>query len=506
MPLPLFVEIPFYDPSQHSGTAKLLGLEPNGCVKVQFVIGRGKPRVLPVHRLRAEDAAIVAQHMKEMSARAGAPKAEGANDNRKPASSPSSASGCSKGLQFPCVRSVPTWTRLLCFGDVCARRKCFSEEGLKALWSLFLPTKAEEWLASLASSKVNFEAMSRTFAKLWWDYCCASAHTNDKDLDKRGKLLVLELVCAELSKAESKHGCVFSALLMQVGVLPFHDQSVCYIGADLDSVGYNHKVDCGKVGPLVKASALLRHETTSRAARGALARLRNPKAKAVWLLQKKSKNFKRMRKYMLEKFLNEEGEAPTRMLPGTTTISYWSDEAETYVQADDFHTTLDAVSFKRCGDELTVGDVWLQHGQEEWRVLEVQQAHGGNANRVSVRVKRGSVVKEEACAAARVVPVARKKAVRDVERFLSKHPDVVDTMCLSTGHPAVRMNKARKRLAVAKMVCTERPIRCSWPEYVLWRCATSLAVSSFQSRRHRVASAHASSARYHWLCTENLDM
>lgn len=508
MSLPPLVEIPFYDPAQDSGTARLLGLEPDGRVKVQFVIGRGRPRVLPVSLLRKEDAALVTQCRNEiLKKEAAVQETESSskhNGESASAGGSSSISVRSNNFEFPRPRSLATWSRLLSFGDACASRKCFSETGFKALWALILPWKAEVWLASL-SSKVNYTAMMTTFCRLWWKYCCATAHTTGEDLDKRSKLLVLELVCAELCKAKSKHGCVFSALLMQVGLLPFHDQSVCYVGANLDDVGYNHKVDCGKVGPLVKASALLRHETRSQAARRALETLRNPRSKAVWLLQKKSKNFMRMRKYMLKKFLPDGG-VVTRMLPGTTTISYWSDEEEAYVQADDFHTTLDAVAFKRCGDEIVAGDIWLQQGLEEWRVKEIQQCYQGNADCVSVTVKRGSVVKTEVCAATRVLPVGRKRAVREVEEFLLHHPDVVDTMCLSTGHPAVHMKKTRKRLAVSNMVCREKPIECSWQEYVLWRCATSLAVSSFEERRFRVASAHAKNARYNWLCGNDLDV
>ncbi|MBM93559.1 MAG: hypothetical protein CMF51_02260 [Legionellales bacterium] len=410
MSLPSFVEIPFYDPSQDSGTAKLLGLAPGGCVRVHFVIGRGRPRVLPISRLAEEDAAIVTEYARGGEfEKAAKPQAVLEVAEEESGSANASGSTCEletdeDKLEFPCVKSLSTWTRLLRFGDACASRRCFSEEGMKALWALFLPRKAEVWLDSL-SSKVDYEGIIRMFARVWWKYCCACAHTSDKDVDKRTKIMLLELVCSELSKVKSKHGCVFSALLMQVGILQFHDQSLCYVGANLDCVGYNHKVDCGKVGPLVKASSLLRHERVSVTARRSLAKLRNPKAKVVWLLQKKSKNFQRMRRYMLRKF-QKEGEAPTRMLPGTTTISYWSDEKEEYVEAKDFHTTLDAVTFKRCGDELIAGDVWLQHGREEWRVREIQQSHGGNADRVCVHVKRGSVLKLEDCATTRVVPTA----------------------------------------------------------------------------------------------------
>ena len=475
---PRVVIVPPYDPSCKSGPARLLSVVAADRVKVKFVISGGRACVIPLSRLRPEDRDAVALWYRYQS------------HDEKAAEEPSSWK--------PFKKDTPTWHRVLSYGALCRSGQALSCVGMRALWGVVLPHRANSWLGGM--SALPLETLLSHFVGVWWHYCCACAHTEVESLTLRQRILVLELMCGSLERKSTRHGCVFGALLMQVVSLFCHDQSVCYVGANLDNVGYNHRVDCGKIGPVVRASALRRHEQASNHASFALSRVSNPKTRIVWLLQRPSMNFRRLRKYKLfDKFADGEGGC-TRLEPGTNNIKYWSEELEDHVCATDFHTTLDGVEFKRCGDQLKAGDTWLESGKLEWLVLSIEP--GGSCSRPPqiIHLKgAGGQTRLVRCPFSRLFAVGTQKKSEDVVRFLRDAPDVVDTLCLSTGHPSKQMLTERSRVKLGDVPCGEAPIRCSWKEYVLWRCAVSIAVSSMDKDRARVALPYVKRARLAWL-------
>ena len=473
---PRVVRVPPYDPSCNSGPATLLSVVAADRVKVKFIIGGGRASVIPLSRLSPEDRDEVALWYRYQSHEEGAAK---------------------PSLWKPFEAETPTWRRLVSYGALCKSGHALSSAGMRALWGIVLPGRANVWLDKARS--LPLRKLLSHFVDVWWSYCCACSHADAEKLNLRQRVFVLELMCVRLQRKKSRHACVFAALLMQIVVLFCHDQSACYVGADLDSIGYNHRVDCAKIGPVVRASALCRHERTSESASSALSRVRDPKARIVWLLQRPSMKFRRLRKYKLfDKFADGEG-GHTRMEPGTNRIKHWSEELEDYVYANDFHTTLDGVEFKRCGDQLKPGDTWLESGDREWLVKSIEPEASCSRPAQIVRLQgaqgRTKLVR---CPFDRMFPVGTTKYCEDAVRFLRDAPDVVDTLCLSTGHPSDHV-RTRSRVRLSDVPCEEAPIRCPWEEYLLWRCAVSVAVSLLDEQSARVAMPYAKRARLSWL-------
>lgn len=485
MPLPSVVSVPFYDPSRRSGAAFLLSVVSKDSVKVKFIVGGGRAQKIALSRLSAEDQkAVTSWYTDEGGAFASSP--------------PPSASGPTASPPWkPFEKKMSTWHRLLFYGGLCRSGHALSDTGMRALWGVVLPDRANEWLDKMSS--LPLKSLLSHFITVWWHYCCACAHTKVESLTARQRVLVLELMCFSMQQKGSKHCCVFSALLMQIIVLFCHDQSLCYVGADLNDVGYNYRVDCGKIGPVVKFSALLRHAGKAECALTAVSRVREPKSCIVWLLQKPSLKFRRLRKYRLyDKFLSAEGKN-TRLEVGTNRIKFWNEDAEDYVYADDFHTTLDGVVFKRCGDQLQEGDVWLENGGKEWIVESIEPQGSSGRPPVVVHLRRQGETKSMHCPYNRTIPLGTKKKCMDAITFLRENPDVVDTMCLSTGPSPEHMRKSRSRTKLGQIRCNEIPIQCSWEEYLLWRCVVSAAVSSMDEQGTRVATPFINRARLAWL-------
>jgi len=494
MSLPRVVSVPPYDPSCKSGPATLLSVEANDCVKVKFIVSGGRACVVPLSRLRAKDREAVLEWRSRqvMGQPKGEPKAEPkAEPKGEPEREP-------EPEWEPLEPELSTWHRLLSYGALCKRGHTISCSGMRALWGLVLPHRAGSWLDK--ESSLPLDKLLSHFVDVWWRYCCACSHADEDKLNLRQRIFVLELMCVRLQRKKSRHTCVFGALLMQVVVLFCHDQSICYIGADLDNVGYNHRVDCAKIGPVVRASALCRHESTSECVSFSLSKVRNPKKPIVWLLQRPSMKFRRLRKYKLfSKFADGEG-GYTRMEPGTNRIMHWNEELEDHVYAEDFHTTLDGVEFKRCGDQLRPGDTWLESGSREWLVLSIEP-DGSCSHPPHVVCLKGAEGQKRSmrCPFDRMFAVGTTKYCEDAVRFLRGAPDVVDTLCLSTGHPLDQMRTSRSRVKMSEVPCDEAPILCSWKEYLLWRCAVSITVSLMDKQCQRVAMPYAKRARLAWL-------
>lgn len=475
MSLPSVVTVPFYDPSCKSGVARVLSVANGGAtVVLKFVIGGGRACAIPVERLCANDREAVALW---------------------------AASHCAAETQLPWTpfeQNASTWSRLLRYGEVCKSGQALSAVGMRALWAVVLSDKANRWLDG--STDLPLRKLLSCFVGVWWHYCCACAHTEVNSLSPRQRVFVLELMCHSIQKRGSRHACVFSALLMQIVLLFCHDQSVCCAGANLDDVGYNHKVDCAKIGPVVKFSALLRHASRAKCAESAVAKVRDPRRRIVWLLRKPSLKFKRLRKLNLLKFRRSDG-SQERLEAKTNKIKYWNEDEENYVYAPDFHTSLDAVEFKRCGDQLQLGDVWLESGSEEWTVVDVKPMDfTSKPAPVWVSLRRGELTKRVCCPFARTVPVGSLKQCEGAVAFLRDNPDVVDGMSLSTGPPLEHSRKIRLRPKLCNLKCRREPIQSSsWEEYLLWRCAVSTAVSSMDERSARVAAPYTKTAKFSWL-------
>lgn len=500
--LPSVITVPFYDPSRKSGAARLLSIGEKS-VKVKFIISGGRAQEIPLARLSTEDREAVALWYRYTSHDEGA--AEGAAEVAAEVAAEGAAEGAAGcGAEKappppwePFKRGTSTWHRLLCYGSVCRSGHALSSVGMRALWGVILPDKANNWLDNM--NALPLKTLLSHFITVWWHYCCACAHTDVKTLTPRQRVFVLELMCSSMQQRGSKHSCVFSALLMQIVLLFCHDQSVCGIGADLNDVGYNHKIDCGKIGPVVEFSALLRHAETAECASSTVSKVRQPKRRIVWLLQRPSMKFRRLRKYKLyDKFVSAEG-GNTRLEASTNRIKYWNEEAEDHIYASDFHTTLDSVAFKRCGDELQEGDVWLENATEEWLVESVEPQGSSARPPVVVKCTRRGKTRLVQCAFNLTIPVGTTKECRDAVLFLRDNPDVVDTMCLSTGPPPGNMGKLRPRPKLCDISCQEVPIKCSWEEYLLWRCAVSASALSMDERCARVAAPFIKRAGLAWL-------
>ena len=478
--LPQVVCVPPYDPSCHSGPARIVRVKNEDTVVLKFIIGGGRPQAVSIARLAPKDRDAVQSwwHHRVSEWR-------------------------------PFESGTPTWHRLIRYGSVCERGQGMTATGMKTLWGLFMSDLACQWLETKGG--LPLETLLQQFTEVWWHYCCACAHADSTRLTPRQKLLVLELMCASLEKKENKHASVFVALLMQVVLIRCHDQSLCHIGADLSNVGYNHRVDCGKVGCVVKASALCRHETTTPCAAASIGRVRKRRKPIVWLLQKRSLKFKRCRRYKLFDEFDDGKGGLSRMERGTNRIKYWNEDEEDYVYADDFHTTLDAVEFKRCGDQVRSGDVWLEDGVHEWKVSAVNpveatpSAHPKSNRRCRLHLHAVDDKTKERVVVfpyQQTIPTGTRRQCDEAISFLSQSPDVVNTMALSTGHPFKQMRTTRAKVKVCNVKCCTRPMTpsgCCWAQYVLWRCAVSITLGSMEGFCHRVAAPYAKKARTSWL-------
>lgn len=476
MSLPSVVTVPFYNPSCRSGAAHLLSVVDSANVRVKFVIGGGRPCVVALERLAKEDREAVASYWTSKKEKEELEKLRLAV----------------RWTSFK-ERETSTWGRLLRYGEICRDGHALSAVGMRALWGVALSDRANAWLDS--HQDLPLQRILSCFVDVWWHYCCACAHTKVNGLDSRQKILVLELMCHSMSQKGSRHACVFGALLMQIVLLFCHDQSLCCAGANLDDVGYNHKVDCAKIGPVVRFSAVFRHSSTAACAAMSVSRVKDPKARIVWLLQKPSLKFRRLRKLNLFKFANG-----TRLDPNTSKIKYWSEDKEDYVYATDFHTTLDAVEFKRCGDQLRVGDICLENGTAEWKVMNIE-CDASNAHRppVAVTLRREGRTKIVRCPFTRVMPVGTLNNCENAVAFLRDNPDVVDAMSLSTGPLVEHTRKSRSKMKMCDIHCRKAPLRCSWSEYLLWRCAVSAVTSCMDGQCARVVAPYARMAKFSWL-------
>jgi hypothetical protein len=331
----------------------------------------------------------------------------------------------------------------------------------------------------------------RSFVDIWCTYCGALAHCDYNCMDMRSKLLVLNLVCDNIEMA-GNIGNVFASLLMQCLVATRHDQSLCSVIADMDDIGYAKRVDRAKPGVLVSSLALLRHEAAYPAAKQSLGKFRTPLARVVWQVKssESATTFLRVAKNRLFCFPTGSGVA-SRLHPVTNEIRYWSSELEQYVPKKEFYTTLDGMLFKKAY-QLKAGDCVLNR-----RV-------GRACKIVSVDAQPDGMRVVMQHANSRVVELKPKNAYvltgdgaggREVTRLLKECPDVVHTLSMSVGHP-VRYMKKRKRALTAS---SERPLRLTFDEYVVWRCSVAAALASLSGRHRKEASKIAVRARTHLL-------
>jgi hypothetical protein len=386
------------------------------------------------------------------------------------------------------LRSLPTWDRLLIFGGVCDANNVYSEEGVRSLSSLLLPDGVLSWLGSLPASR-SFASSMRSFVQIWCTYCGALAHCDYGSMDTRSKLLALNLVCDDIESGGGS-GNVFSSLLMQCLVSTRHDQSLCSVIADVDNIGYAKRVDRAKPGVLVSSLALLRHESVYLAAKRAMDKFRAPLQRAVWQVKsnKNATTFLRVARGKLFCFPTDSGVA-SRLHPATNEIRYWSSELEQYVPKKEFYTTVSDVSFKKV--------CWLEPG-----ALVLNCAKGGCASKVvSVKAQASAMqlVVEHANTRARItkskndyVLTEDSRCGQSVARLLEQCPDVVHTLCMSTGHPAGYMKKRRGRVLSAFDL---RPMRLPFDQYVVWRCAVAAAVAGASGRQKKGSLKNAFEAR-----------
>lgn len=398
----------------------------------------------------------------------------------------------------PVQPNTPTWRRLLIYGDCSSKGLAFSDVGMRCLWSLFLDKRSNVWLNGNNAHLPDLSECMNAFYELWWEYCVSCAHATPSLLTHRHSILVLELICGSMAKANSKHTRVFAALLMQTVVVYCNDQSLCSIVADSDDVGYAHRVDKAKIGVVMKAKSLLRHEGGHPELRNAMDALRDPKRVAVWLLKNASGKFKRLGKKKLHEFpLPGGGAQKSRVDPVTGNIKFWSEELDVWVDTNDYYTTLDGVRFKRCGDQLRAGDTVLL--SEEFTVLRVESAELDTKGKKNVvLLSQGGREETLSCPYKKVFPVGTRAGSDSVLTALKKCPDVMDTMCLSVGHPTGFMRK-RRRTKVNEMQCGVAPLKCPWKHYVLWRCAVAAAGASLGLPELRVAQPYLRQARFSWL-------
>lgn len=395
-------------------------------------------------------------------------------------------------------RSLLTWDRLLRFGGVCDANNVCSKEGLQSLSSLLLPDGVLLWLDTLPAS-TSFAGSMRSFVDIWCTYCGALAHCDYSAMETREKLLVLNLVCDDIESGGNS-GNVFASLLMQCLVSGRHDQSVCSVVADLDNIGYAKRVDRAKPGVLVSSLALLRHESGYPAAKRAMDKFRAPLTRAVWQVKsnKEATTFLRVARGRLYCFPTDSG-VSTRLHPATNEIRYWSAESESYVPKREFFTTVDGVSFKKAadlvnGDRVLNKDVGGVHSQTvvsseicgEMAKLVLEYTN----SRVSVHKPKHSYVL-----------TGDGTNGRDVARLLKECPDVTHTLCMSVGHPKEYMKKRRGGGVLS--ACETRPMRLSFDQYVVWRCAVAASVAGMSGRHKKKATKKALEARTHLLVEQS---
>ena len=486
-----------YDPRKPYGVARLLGVVDAETVTVQFVLGRKKVCNVPSKHLAQPLAIVPSSPIQIPSAVPELPRQQPVEPVEEPAVEPAvEQASCAQPLEETSrvmPLDTPTWERLLVFGECCRLDTPFSGEGMRRLWSLFLNKRANAWIQTNVLDDEALVSSMDLFFEVWWEYCVACAHAVSTDLTHRQKLLVLELVCGSMSQANSRHSRVFAALLMQSVVVYCHEQSLCSVVADVNNVGYNFRVDKAKIGVVASAKALLKWEQEYPVLAGGLQALRDPKRVAVWLVKNKTGKFRRFGQKKLHEF--PEG---SRVESATGRIKIWSEEQEDYVYCEDYYTTMDAVRFKRCKDQLSPGDDVLFKGRD--CVVAELDTNLPNPNRVNVALASKSGKVEELCVLPkRVFAVGTRATSTELLRALKKCPEVVDTMCLSVGNPTTYSRRQRRQASNAEMRCRVVPLKTSFREYVLWRCAAAFAGSTLSLREARVAKPYLDRARLSWL-------
>lgn len=487
--------------TQPLGAAWLLKELDDEFVRVKFVIGRRKYVVRRTYvNFGSKDSPGTVQKKKR------AYEEEKVLSLKSPPFVPSSASsptivgkssdehaGKPKKRRSKKPRSLPTWDRLLRFGAVCDANNVYSEQALRSLSSLLLPDGVLSWLDTLPAS-TSFTGSMRSFVDIWCTYCGALAHCDYSAMETREKLLVLNLVCDDIESGGGS-GNVFASLLMQCLVSGRHDQSVCSVVADLNNIGYAKRVDRAKPGVLVSSLALLRHEPNYPVAKRAMDKFRAPLTRAVWQVKsnEQATTFLRVARGRLYCFPTDSG-VSTRLHPVTNEIRYWSAESESYVAKKEFYTTVDGVSFKKVvnlvnGDRVLnkdAGGFYSQKvvsseicGEKAKLVLEYTNS------RVSVHKPKHAYVL-----------TGDGTNGRDVAHLLKECPDVTHTLCMSVGHPKEYMKKRRGGVLSACKTC---PMRLSFDEYVVWRCAVAASVAGMSGRHKKKGMQKALEARTHLL-------
>ena len=377
---------------------------------------------------------------------------------------------------------VSTWERLLRFGEACSAHGLFSRETVLSFGALVLPDSACKWLFD----KHDLVSDMQDYVSVWCNYCGALAHCDFSRLDVRTKLLVLNVICDDIERG-GHTGNVFASLFLQLAVTSRHDQSVCSIVANIDNIGYAKRIDRAKVGVLVSSKALLRNEKDYAAAKRAINKFRKPLQTAVWQIKSNAEanTFMRVPRGRLYCFPTDSGVA-SRLHPETNIIKYWSAEVEQYVPRDEFFTTVDGVAFKKVVD-LKVGDEVLYKRAEEKPQSHKVTECINERKTVKLRLQSNKVAFGLRKSKQDYLLTKIAGGVDDVKCLLRNCPDVVDSLCLSVGHPEAYMKK--RVFKVCDMKAATKPMKLSFDEYVIWRCAVSLVVSVLK-RRRRTRATH----------------
>lgn len=409
-------------------------------------------------------------------------------------SAPSKMDSLASQHVVDCELKLSTWDRLVRFGSSCEDVGMFSENTVYLFGALVLPNTVMPWL----KNQKKLTADMRRFARLWCSYCGAVAHCSFTKLDQKSKLLVVNVVCDDIMNG-GRTGNVFVSLFFQLLVTSRHDQSVCSVVANVEKVGYAHRVDRAKPGVLVSSKALLRREAEYTAANRALVKFRKPLERVVWLIKgnENATTFLRNTRGRLHCFTDFSGNV-SRLDPITNEIRYWSAENEKFMPRDEFFTTLDGVVLKKAA-AIKAGDTLLLqiHAGEKERCKARKVFVDKRTNTVQLVVEADQCTKTIRKAKHDYVLMHVHNGVDNIFKLLEECPDVVNTLCMSVGHPSQYM--AKRKFKIDKMDCETAKMNLTFEQYVIWRCAVALVVSSLKRRFRVRALKYEKLARMHLL-------